>query len=240
MTIPWPAIIVATCVGALVRAFIQHRSSSRVAPEPRDPGVPIPLERRGPSGPVPLERQLSTLASCGIRLAPSVSPQALTSSVNRESLEASPYRLLAVMGGEAETQEQVGETGYRSDNIWHFDTECVEDHDAYAAIARRLCTLAQGQLPLEEISDYVDVEAGEARLTFRLADREYRWEAKVNDDWVDPTILSRFAELLKTTGKDRRFTYIDLGGQDCLIGCATAEERKCLARETGLEVEWLT
>lgn len=199
------------------------------------------LFKRNPNGPGSFEKQLSTLASCGIRLAPGVAPEALLESFDREAFEAEPYSLLLMsMGGEAESEFQAGETGYPSDNIWHFDTECIEDHGAYAAIARRMKDLAQGELPLEDITDYVDVEAGEASVAFRLADQSYRWDAKVEDDWVDPTILSRFSDLLSRVGTSRRFTYIDLGGQDCLIGCATAQERERLATETGLKVEWLT
>ena len=198
------------------------------------------LFKRGPSGLVSFEKQLSTLANCGIKLVPGVAPEALLESFDREAFEAEPYRLLLVcMGGEAESESQAGETGYPCDNIWHFDTECIEDHGAYAAIARRMKDLAQGELPLEEINDYVDVEAGEARVAFRLAGQSYRWDAEVKDDWVDPMILSRFSDLLSRVGRSRRFTYIDLGGQDCLIGCATAQERERLSRETGLKVEWL-
>lgn len=177
------------------------------------------LFKRNPRGPVPFEKQLSTLANCGIKLAPGVAPEALLESFDREAFEAEPYRLLLVcMGGEAESESQAGETGYPCDNIWHFDTECIEDHGAYAAIARRMKDLAQGELPLEEINDYVDVEAGEARVAFRLAGQSYRWDAEVKDDWVDPMILSRFSNLLSRVGRSRRFTYIDLGGQDCTQG----------------------
>src|SRR5262245_44055827 len=112
--------------------------------------------KRGPRGPVSFEQQLSTLASCGITLAPGVAPETLLDSFGREAFEAEPYRLLLMcMGGEAETESMAGETGYPSDNIWHFDTECIEDHGAYAAIARRMKDLAQGELPLEDIKDCV-------------------------------------------------------------------------------------
>jgi len=196
--------------------------------------------KRGSSGPVSYERQLLTLADCGITLAPGVTPEALLESFDREAFEAEPYRLLlACMGGEAETESQASETGYPSDNIRHFDTECIEDHGAYAAIARRMKDLARGALPLEDITDFVDVEAGTAHVAFRLAGQSYRWEAKVEDDWVDSSIVSRFSDLLNRVGRGRRFTNIDLGGQDCLIGCATDQEREQLARETGLKVEWL-
>jgi len=190
---------------------------------------------------VPLETQLATLASCGISLVPGITIDALTMSFDRDNFEADPYRLaLTVMGTEAETEAQAGPGGYPSDNIWHFDTECIEDHGDYARIASRLRALAQGDLPLQQIEDHVDVEAGEAWLAFQLGGQSHRWEAKVEDDWVDTNVLSRFAGLLVKQGRSRRFTYIDLGGgQDCLIGCSTPDQRSALRERTGLKVEWL-
>lgn len=145
------------------------------------------------------------------------------------------------MGEEAEADSEAEYAGYLSDNIWHFDTECIEDHGSYVTIAERMAALAQGDLPLEKIDDYVDIEEGEAWLSFTLYGRSYKWTAKVDDDWVDPSIFSRFSDLLTSSRKvGKRFTYIDLGGQDCLIGCATPEQRACLESRTGLKVEWLT
>ena len=200
----------------------------------------LKLFRRNPSGPVTFEQQLSTLEGCGIKLAPGVAPEAMLGSIGREAFEAEPYRLLLIcMGGEAENEAQAGETGHPSDNIWHFDTECIEDQGAYVTIARRLSELAQGALPLEDVTDHIDIDAGEAHVAFRLAGQDYHWEATVDNDWVDASILSRFASLLERSGQGRRFTYIDLSGQDCLIGCAVESERARLAKETGLKVEWL-
>jgi len=39
---------------------------------------------------------------------------------------------------------------------------------------------------------------------------------------------------------DKRFTYLDLGGQDCLIGCCTPRQLASLNKNTGLNFEWLT
>ena len=165
---------------------------------------------------IPFEDQLKVLADCGITLSPSVSPEALLQSFSREEYEKSPYRLLmCVMGGEGESEIQAGETGYPSDMIWHFDTECIEDHGDYAAIARRLSVLAHPALSIEDVQDYVNVEHGEAWLSFKLDGQTYKWIAQVDNDWVDATVLSRFAALLASRATERRFSYIDLGGQDC-------------------------
>jgi len=197
------------------------------------------FSRRKPAR-VQLEEQLRVLESCGITPAPGASPESLLVSFERKAFEEDPYRLaLVVLGGEAVEEGQGGPSGYLSDCIWHFDTECIEDHGDYLRIAQRLKTLARGDLPLEEIEDHVDVEDGEAWLSFLLDGQRHRWDAEVNTDWVDPEILSRFARLLAERSRPRRFTYLDLEGQDCLIGCATPGELKALRSKTGLDLQWL-
>ncbi len=188
------------------------------------------------------EEQLRVLAECGIFLSASVTPDLLLRSFSREQYEQDPYRLLlSVMGGEPEYGLQVeGEVEALSENIWHLDMECVEDDGAYVVVAERMALLAQGDLPLENIDDEVDLEEGEAWLSVTLDGHTYKWQPRVNEDWLDPSILSRLAGLLAARDTGRRFTYIDLGGQDCLIGCATEEQRACLESRTGLKVEWLT
>jgi len=190
---------------------------------------------------LPLNEQLRILAECGIRLAAGVDTDALTRSFDESQFEADPFRLaLTAMGNQAEDPRQTGHSGFLSDDVWHFDTECVEGSGAYAAIATRLATLARGELPLESVQDHVDVDNGVAWLEFVLDGERHHWTVAVQDDWVDSKIISRLSTLL--TGRSsahRRFTYIDLGGQDCLIGCATSEQKRRLQERSGLTVNWL-
>lgn len=200
---------------------------------------------------IPLEKQLKTLSDCGIKLLPGITIEHLLSSFDREIYEQDPFEfLLITLGGEIEVEP----FGFFTDNIWHFDTECIEDHGDYTMIAHRMMTLAGGTLPLEGIGDYIDLEDGEAGLSFRLKGEQIKWEAEINDDWADPQILTRFAQLLERQATlanrfadllslsfgTKRFTYLDLKGQDCLLGCSTAKQLKRLRRETGLDFRWLS
>lgn len=188
---------------------------------------------------IPLEEQLDTLARCGIRPLPGRTVDELLESFEREQYEEDPFALLLTMlGAEVETGESAGEPF--SDAVWTFDTECIEDHGAYVHIAERMRDLARGDLPIEGIADYVDVDEGVAWLSFRLDGRVQRWDATVNNDRVDPAVLSRFAALLASRRTPRRYTYLDLGGQACLLGCATEPQLAQLRRATGLDVQWLT
>ena len=143
--------------------------------------------------------------------------------------------LLIVLGGEAEEEPY----GFLSLNIWHFDTECIEDHGDYARIAMRMEELAGGDFSLEGIEDFIDLEVGKAWLAFRLDNQDYRWELEVDNDWVDTQIFSKFDSLLRDRQTNKRFTYLGLDGQDCLIGCSTPEQLEKLKATTGLGFQWL-
>ena len=45
--------------------------------------------------------------------------------------------------------------------------------------------------------------------------------------------------LLSAQNATRRYTYLDLKGQDCIIGCATEEELRRLRKLTGMNFSWL-
>ena len=185
---------------------------------------------------IPLEEQLATLAACGIRLKPAFSVATLLESFPREKYETSPYAGAVIrMGGELEREPWTP----LSDNVWHLDTECIEGPGSYRLLAERFRDLAQGELPIENVRDHVDRENGDAWLEFELNGEALHWGARIKDDWIDPSIISNFCTLLSSQHGTRRYTFFDLKGQDCLIGCATEEELLKLRKDTGLRFTWL-
>ncbi len=126
-----------------------------------------------------------------------------------------------------------------SEHIWHFDTECIYDEDDYAAIALRLVRLTGGLLQLEELYDFVDLDEEVAWLSFVFQGKKMKLNFKVDSDWAETDIFIHFSEILKEISSELRFTYCDLGGQDCLIGCATEEQVQRIAQATGVQFKWL-
>lgn len=163
-----------------------------------------------------LEQKLHALAACGLSLRPKFTVDDLLSSWDRDDYEKPGYDMALV--GLGMTQEEPPWEPH-CDNLWHFDTECIEDHGSYADIARRMSDMAGGSLPLTDIEDYVDLEEGKAWLTFQLNGVSTRIDCKVNDDWVDTDVLGVFARLLEKNDSDKLYLYYDLDGQDCIIGC---------------------
>lgn len=180
------------------------------------------------------EEQLSILAGCGISLKPGISKDILFKGFDRNVYEHAPFiPLLTMMGaGEGEFGENICE------NVWSFDTECINDHGDYAEIAKRLRDLAGGALPLENIKDYVDVKKKEAWLSFVLDGKSYKWTARVDDDWADPNIVASFSALLDNRKAGKRFALPTSPGQDFIIVCCTGAQLECLNQRTGYTFDW--
>jgi hypothetical protein len=145
--------------------------------------------------------------------------------------------LLVALGGEVEEQPW---GRLFSHDIWHFDTECIEDDGDYSALAERLALLAKGCLPIERVRDRVDIESGEIWIEFELDGTTKRYEPVIDNNWVDPAIFEWFVSLVSARSTKGNFTYMDLGGQDCLIGFSEPDVMKRLRRATGLDFKWLS
>ncbi|WP_025693236.1 hypothetical protein [Paenibacillus zanthoxyli] len=85
---------------------------------------------------ITLEDQINTLNELGIRLETTISIDYLFEYFDREEYEQDPYyTLLTVMGGEFCNEKD--ELVIISNDVWHFDMECVEDEDIYAELSNK-------------------------------------------------------------------------------------------------------
>jgi len=191
------------------------------------------FSRLFPPARISLEKQVEELAKCGIRLKPEFTVDTLLNEFSRDRYEERSYigAIIRMAGYSNEVP--------LSNNLWYLDTECVEDTGSYAMIAERFRDLAQGELPIENIRDHVDHANGDAWVAFELHGETIEWHARVKDDWIDPEMLSNFCALLKQESSTRRYTFLDLKGQDCIIGCATEDELLRLRKLTGMKFSWL-
>ena len=170
-----------------------------------------------PSDPETLEEKLERLASFGWTLAPGITVDDLLEQYARPDLEAPGYELLLVtLGGETDD----GRWQPHCEQVWHFDTECIEGPGSYVRIAERVAGMVGPELVLTDVRDHVDDDGEEASLSFTCGGQSHTWPLTFDHDWVDPKVFTRFVKLVKTQAPDRLLLYFDLGGQDCLLACA--------------------
>ena len=183
-----------------------------------------------------LYAQIDALAECGIALREGIGPAELLARHSDRDYETSPFKLLLTELGTVSADPPHQSL---SDNIWHMRADCAAQTGDYSMIAHRMATLAGGALVLEDVHDEFDLRRGVAWLTFTLRDKSITWPARIEECWIDPLILSRFVALLKAQDSVLRYICLDLGGPDCLLGCATEAQLAALRKRTGLAFEWL-
>jgi hypothetical protein len=183
-----------------------------------------------------LYAQLDELERCGIVPNAGVGPADLLARHSEREYEIHPFRLLlSVFGQESTAASYIP----LSEHVWHLRVGSITGPGDYTRIAQRMSLLAQGALPITDMSDELDWAAGVVWLRFRLRNEQFDWPARLREHWIDPNLFSRFVVLLEAQDTPLRFTYLDLGGQDALLGCATLQQFAELRRRTGLSFQWL-
>jgi len=192
----------------------------------------MPLFRNKAPKHLSLETQLQTLADHGINLLPDRTVDEFLISFPREDYESSPFGLvLFVLGGEVESRP-CGR--HFSNDIYTFDAECIEDHGDYRSQVLQLCRIAGDDLPVEDISDTIDIDAGIARIELTLDGRTHEFEPHVDNDWFDPDVIFWLDALLAARGSTRRFFLHDTGDQNLVTICTTPDRVAALSKATGL------
>lgn len=176
-----------------------------------------------------IEEKLAALAECGLKLKEPFGVPDLVASWGREALDEPGFDLALVCLG---MTEEAPPWRPHCDNLWHFDTECIDGPGSYVRIAERMAQITQGSLPLTDIGDHVDIEGRQAWLRFNCSGATVQVPCTVEDDWVDAAVFGCFVDMLARCDPVKVFVYYDLGGQDCIIGCVTNDEYQRLGQLT--------
>ncbi|MDB6023978.1 MAG: hypothetical protein JWM68_201 [Verrucomicrobiales bacterium] len=190
--------------------------------------APVPAKQ------LTLREALERVAEIGIRTRSEITIDDLLFSLEG-SLDSptDPITLLCVLGGQVERKPHQ----WISDNIWHSDAECIIEDGDYIALAKRFAALTKGALPISDIKDHIDLEAGEVWLAFSLRNERIKWNLEVKDDWCDPMLYSNFQTLVEQADPDKRFFICGLG-QDSLIGYGDAKMKNALSGFAGIKFSW--
>ena len=181
-----------------------------------------------------VETMLADLDQVGISLRPGVSVEQLLADGGRTEIEKSGFELLlAIMGNEQFDPKTFAMLEPLTDDVWHFDTEAIEDHGAYVRIVECCRRLADGDLKFESVRDYVDIEEKIAWVEVSCNGRSERVDLKVDNDWVDANIFAKLQDWLEQSGSRRCFAAQGLG-QDLLLICKKPDQVKAINRATGL------
>lgn len=184
---------------------------------------------------VSLEDQLSTLSECDLQMSSSATIDDLFIWGPRETIEKEPYN--AIIESLASDIEREPYSPV-CNKLWMCDYERIEDHGAYKEVIERLELMTEGALGLTNIQDYVDVEEGKAWVQFEFNKKTIKWDAEVDDDWLDPYIIVKYDALLKESGKEIRI-YSNHGdyGQVAFLAAFTPSEYACYKKLSPIKLK---
>ncbi|TRW23833.1 hypothetical protein FMM05_11765 [Flavobacterium zepuense] len=184
---------------------------------------------------VPFKEQLEIFKAIGFKINKEIPEGYLLSLHDTTEYENNPYNLLyLVLGSFTEDDSYAPITN----NCWHFDAECINDHGDYATIIENIGRISNGELNFKNVKDYVDIEEMQAWVSFVLNDDAYKWNFKVDDDWVDGAVFENLQNLTEKYQTKGRFTNYGLG-QDCIIGYLTNSQFAEFKQRTNLDIQWL-
>jgi hypothetical protein len=171
---------------------------------------------------ITLEEQLAALEKLGFCLDTGVTVDDVLHSFSREDYEKRPFDLILFILG-AEVERKPWGRPFCS-TVWNFDTECIEESGDYVRIVERLCRVARKPGCLTEITDFVDLESGEAWLKYVANGRPRHLKLEVSNDWADVAGITEV--MADIEGDGRRFYCKDNGQAMVLyyIDSATAGE----------------
>jgi len=185
---------------------------------------------------VSFEHQLETFKTLGFDLNPTITVSDIDRWGGKKEFDTPPFMMMYITLGQTIEREPWTPL---TDRVWDFDMEAIEDHGAYIDIMKNLERITRGELTFSNLKDYVDIENEKAWVSFSVRGKTYKWNLKVDNDWVDSQLFSKIVELTKVLKTKGRYTYFDTGGQDAVIGFETPESRELIIQATGLKIEWL-
>lgn len=185
---------------------------------------------------VSFEEQLKWFQDFGFQLNDGISKEDLLAFYGTASeYENQPWELLYItFGYTAEREPWIPLTN----DCWHFDTECIEGSGSSIEILENLKRISKNELNFKNIKDFIDFENGKAWVSFEFNDETFKWDLKVDNDWVDSLIFYNVQRLITKLKTEKKLTFYGLG-QDCIFGYMTEREMEILKSKTALEIKWL-
>ena len=151
---------------------------------------------------IPLEEQLARLSNFGINPKCDDFVEWMWCEWETDTVKSDPYELLMLLGG---VREASGLVERLSNDVFYFDTGCVDDGNSYRTILEQLVTISKGAFNITNLHSEVDHKNKKASVSFVYCSTKYKWDLDYNNDWFDFGIVLKINGLLKNSGSSRFF-----------------------------------
>lgn len=189
--------------------------------------------RKSTTAGIPIEDQLAQLTRHGVTLATGVTLADVARLPERATLVGAGYRAtLCALG--AERRDGQGRPLFLSNDVWFFDSACIQGPGDYAHVVARLAAMLPQEFAARDIADSVAIEEWRASVSFQIGETRLHWTQRVMDTWIDETILLRINQMIADPDQARHLWQVPLDGQHRLIVAATTADARRLAQNCRL------
>ena len=113
-------------------------------------------------------------------------------------------------------------------SIYSFDMEVFDTSTMYTEFLNNINLLTNNELKIKVIKEdtsNVNYEEGTGIqiIEFKILDKEYKFEAKVNYDWFDINIISYINKIIEVNGLNKYLYITNDGWQNCIVFYNTNE-----------------
>ena len=175
---------------------------------------------------IPVEKQLRLLADLSIKLRQEDFVKWINDEWSKETLESNPYSPLLFSFGNRRFNEQYKKWEWLSDDVFTFDTECVDGYDIYSAVLERLGVLSKGIFDVKNVSGSINHKQKSASVSFSLKGIDHSWNLRYDDDWFDVLVIGRINTLLKNMGSEKLFIMSAPGRIINIVFCTEETKTK--------------
>jgi len=148
--------------------------------------------------PMALEDQIQTLSGLGLNLNEGVTVNDLLDSFDREEYESRPFDMVLFMYGSEVESEPWGRN--ICDRVWNFDVEAIYGDGSYISIVKRFSLVAGMEGNISDVKDSVNIDSGEAWVSYKLNGEQRKYDIKIDNDWADPNAVALIMNDFKKTG----------------------------------------
>jgi hypothetical protein len=147
-----------------------------------------------------LEAQIAKLYELGLPLNEGITIDGFLLCWSREEYEKKPFETVLFSYGIEVEKKPWGR--FFCDRVWNFDAECICGDGDYVTIVKEFHRISGKAKPLEDLSDQVDLESGQAKLQYTVDGRLREFNPRVDNDWVDPDVAAAIMQDMRRDGFD--------------------------------------
>jgi len=164
---------------------------------------------------VSIEEQLRVLAELGIKPKADGFVDFICYDWGRDAVESDPYNLLlhSLSAGRIINDDEWEDN---SDDVYGFDTECVEDGGVYAEKLEALSAFSKGAFEISNAAGTVDHDNRKSSVSFDFNQKTYNWKMRYNYDWFDVSLIDKINLLLREAGSSK-FFFTTEPDQDVIV-----------------------